>query len=456
MFPAASPEASSVTPERSKQADRIGVIVVVLLYAALLLALTATHEPWRDEGQAWLWAKALSRPEDFLIIPGEGHPPIFYWVLRFLSAFLSFDQARWIAPAFGIINAALLARLLRGDVLVLFAVLFSNVVLQFWGYYFRPYTLVLTVVLLALLLDRKGRGLAATWVMVVACGLHFLSGFLFAFWLIYRFQKGTPVVKMLAPSALALAFGAVSLISGIGNPEGIPNLQAMPERMLDVLAWPAWYFKAPLLVAIASLGLLFACFHRDRFMMSLLLGMTIFYATATGLVYGRLPWHTGFLLVMTVMAYILAGAKVNRWFLLAFLAPQVVAGIAVVRVQLTNPQWADATIYEAVLADAGAGYDPTEDLVVWPDLILSGTAARRDIAYISANDGKTVGPIDWRSRKNYVVRKDFAERPTPYWLVCHRCSLIMPFIESAGQTATPLEAVAPPTGDPVLRAYRID
>lgn len=436
--------------------DRVVAALVVVLYAGVLLALTATHEPWRDEGQGWLWANALSQPLDFFLIPGEGHPPVFYWLLRLLSLFLSFDQARWISPIFGIINAVLLARLLRGDVLVLFAMLFSNLLLQFWGYYFRPYSMIFTVVLVALLLDRKGRDVAATWVMVIACGLHFLSGFLFAFWLIYRFAKGTPVVRLLAPAAVALAFGALSLISGIGNPEGVPNLRAMPYRMMDVLAWPAWYFKFPFLVGIVGLGLLFACFRRDRFMVSLLLGMTIFYAAATGLVYGRLPWHTGFLLVMTLMAYILAGAKANRWFLVAFLAPQVIAGIAVVRGQLTDPQWADVQVYEAVLADAGEGFNPTNDLVVWPDLILSGTAARRDITYTSVNDGKTVGPIDWRSRKNYNAWRGFTERPTPYWLICHRCTLVMPFIESAGQTATPLEWVAPATGDPVIYAYRID
>src|SRR4051794_26464344 len=50
------------------------------VFSALLLARIITHSPWRDEAQAWLIAESKSLP-DLLLLPGEGHPPLWYLLL---------------------------------------------------------------------------------------------------------------------------------------------------------------------------------------------------------------------------------------------------------------------------------------------------------------------------------------------------------------------------------------
>lgn len=66
------------------RAETMASLAVVLAYTALQIVLFAAHDPWLDEGQAWLWATTISSPIDFLIIPSEGHPPLWYWLLRLL------------------------------------------------------------------------------------------------------------------------------------------------------------------------------------------------------------------------------------------------------------------------------------------------------------------------------------------------------------------------------------
>ncbi len=113
LFPAASPEAqaanAAATP-LTRDDDRIPMAIVVGLYCVLQVAMAVMHDPWTDEAQAWLWATNLSRWQDFLVIPGEGHPPLWYWLLKVVSLGLDFSQARFLTLPMAILNACLLAR----------------------------------------------------------------------------------------------------------------------------------------------------------------------------------------------------------------------------------------------------------------------------------------------------------------------------------------------------------
>lgn len=56
-------------------------IIVLCLYAGLLAIVAYFHEPWFDEAQSWLIARAASVKEMFFYIPHyEGHPP-FWWLI---------------------------------------------------------------------------------------------------------------------------------------------------------------------------------------------------------------------------------------------------------------------------------------------------------------------------------------------------------------------------------------
>ncbi len=57
-------------------------IVVFLIYVTCSIIGVIHHEPWRDEGQAWLIARDLNLFEIFLHTGVEGHPFLWFYVLK--------------------------------------------------------------------------------------------------------------------------------------------------------------------------------------------------------------------------------------------------------------------------------------------------------------------------------------------------------------------------------------
>ena len=61
--------------------SKLPEIIVLCLYTALLAFVAYFHEPWYDEAQSWLIARAASIKDMFFYIPHyEGHPP-FWWLI---------------------------------------------------------------------------------------------------------------------------------------------------------------------------------------------------------------------------------------------------------------------------------------------------------------------------------------------------------------------------------------
>ena len=56
-------------------ADRRFEMTALAAFAVVVAIMSILHEPWNDEAQAWLRAKELIWPDQYLVIPGEGHPP---------------------------------------------------------------------------------------------------------------------------------------------------------------------------------------------------------------------------------------------------------------------------------------------------------------------------------------------------------------------------------------------
>lgn len=438
------------------RADRTATLVVTLAYIAIQIALAIGHQPWRDEAQAWLWATALSTPAEFLVIPGEGHPPLWYWLLRALSLLFDFNQARYFTLGVAIVNALLLARLLRGEILLLSLMLFSSVVLQYWGYHFRPYGLVFTALISALLLERSGRSVLATWIMALACGFHFFAGFLFGLWLLLQWHRGARLAQLVGPALLGALFGASALLSGMGNPVSVPDATNLFEATASNLAWPlTWPQLRIWPAAVLTIGLLCYGLWAQRFILLALLGLTLMFALGTAMVYGQSPWHAAFMMMMTFMAFIYAGPAARRWVLIALLAVPAVAGIAMASSRLVQPVWTKPDLYAVVAADAGPGFDPRTQLIGWQDLALSTAAASHSISYISGNNGRVLGPVDWRQRTENAIDPVLITTPTPYWLVCGKCGPALAVITAAGRTATELSSTVNFDDGPQA-AYRID
>ena len=330
----------------------------------------------------------------------------------------------------------------------------SNVLLQYWGYQFRPYNLVFTALLCALLLDRRNQPIAAAWVLALGCGLHLFSGLLFAMWMLVLLHRRTPLLQLVGPALLATAFGAMAIVSGLGNPAGgIKTGAELARRALDILAWPVPPGASAGAVAVVVLSTLGYALRKTPFLL-ISTGLLTFAFTAFGaLVYGASEWHVAYLLMLAFMAVILAGRDVKRWALPVLLVPQVVTGVSGAWTQLQTPVLAESAVYDAVIADAGPGLDTTTSLLAFPDYALSASAARHGITYKSAMNGSAMGPVRWRDRGR--LDPDLADTPTPFWLVCMSCRGTLDAIAAAGLTATPL-ASGVDADRRTIAGYRID
>lgn len=430
--------------------------MIVAAYAAAQIALFIGHNVWRDEGQAWLWAQALSSPWEFFVVPGEGHPPLWFWLLRGLSTFFTFDQARYLTLGVALLNALLLHRLLRGELLLLTLVLCTHVILQYWGYHFRPYGLVFTTILTALLLERAGRNIAATWVLAIACGLHFFSGLIFGLWLLVQLRRRTPIRHLIGPALLAAFFGLCAILSSLGNPEGEPSTRKLFEIIVYNLAWPTpWPNLRELPVAAITIALLCYGLWRDKLMLGFVLALMLAFSIGSAVFYGQSPWHSAFLLMLTFVAFRLAGSRARQWVLVVLLMPQALAGVAVSKERMLKPYWTRPDIYAAVLADAGPGFNPSTQLIAWQDFMLTTAAASYGITYISGNNGEQLGPVNWSRRDEKRVDPVLTTHPRPYWLVCGSCAPALAAISDAGLSATELASTVNFDDGPIA-AYRID
>lgn len=439
LFPAVSPEA-----RREPAVNGWIAACIVGLYASSQIALAIGHDPWIDEAQAWLQAITLAHPLDFFIVPGEGHPPLWYWLLRLISLGTDFNHARVLTLGIALLNAVLLARLLRGHLLTLAMMLGTFVVLQFWGYQFRPYGLVFTCLITALLLDRRGHSLAATWILAIACGLHFFAGFLFAFWLAWQWQRGTALKSLVPPALLALAFGAMAIISGLGNQTVGVAEQGFLAGIVQNLAWAGMITSLRgLPTALLTFGLLIYALRRTPVLLAVLLALLVTFAIATAAIYGKYPWHTAFMTMLCFMAFMVAGLDRQRELILAIvLMPQVVVGLIAATTRLQDPVWQKPDLYAAMRQDAGPQFHPETDLVAWPDLAGIALAAENGISIINGNDGTLLGPVQWRTRQEDRIDPSLTTKAGPYWLICTDCAPILDVLTAAGRQAKLLAAKA--------------
>lgn len=462
LSPAGSPEPVTIAVPVSSRADDLAAWCLLAIYCTLQLVLAVAHDPWLDEAQAWIWATTMGWPQQFFVLPAEGHPPLWYWLLRALSLVLDFNHARFITVPIAMLNAWLLFRLLRGQLLLLAMMLFSITVLHFWGYHFRPYGIVLLATLSALLLDRRGHPLAATWALALACGFHFFAGFLLAFFLVWQWKKGTPVASLLAPSLLALGFAGLAVLSGLGN-VAIADPSAGAGRPPDVLTGTlsnlGWSAMLPALrqpvTALLTLALLVFGLRRQPLLLTTLLVLLIVFAIATSAVYGRSPWHFAFMTMLCFMAFTLTAPQSSPWVMPVLLAVPMVMGISTAIDRLQTPVWSQPDLYELIATDAGPGLDPARQLVSWPAMVGIAMAAVHKVSLLDGNDGSLLGPVDWRRWDPTRVWPGLLHMPRPYWVVCAECAPLLQALTAAGLKPSLLgQKFNPDNGDIV--AYRID
>lgn len=431
----------------------------LLAFAALALFLFFSHEPWRDEGQAWLWAKELSRPTDYFIVPGEGHPPLWFWLLKVLSLVMPFEAARYLNLGLTLINALLLWRLLSGRFWLFVVVLFSAYFVFYWGMTFRPYTLLMTLVLVAALLVRSARSLEAGWVLAIAVGLHFYASFIFGLWLLVELARRKPILPLVGPSLLAGISALLAILSGRGNSHielQLNNLPLGPIRnFVGGFGLDVPYAFAPL-AAAAILALLFIEFRENRLAFWSLAFCASAFSLFTWLVYGVTPWHFAALPVMLLVAWALADKPTSGVRLAVLMLPWVLPTIGIAQRSLAMPFSGAWATYEALVQVSVADGIPLgpETVIVWPDFVFSAPMAAHDLRVTSGSTGAEIGPTNWAARGDRDISAQTFARDHAYYLICVSCERLEPTIEASGMAATliaePVEAV-----DERLSLYRV-
>lgn len=241
--------------------DRVGVLVALLVFAAIATTTTLRHEMWRDELRAWQAATASATPAELAAnIRSEGHPGLWYALLYPLSRLTDHPVAMQLLH---------LAIAIAGAAVVLVAAPFPLIwrTIAVLGYFpLYEYCAIsrnygLGVLLLfgfcALYPARHRRpGYAATLLFLLAqtsvYGL-ILSLALGLMWIVDdRTRLGeasTPLRRPIAALALwlsGLAASALQLTGGLAVKRPfVPEVITAPPRVLDVLAGP-WRGLAPL------------------------------------------------------------------------------------------------------------------------------------------------------------------------------------------------------------------
>jgi hypothetical protein len=177
---------------------------------------------------------------------------------------------------------------------------------------------------------------------------------------------------------------------------------------------------------------------------------------ATAAIYGKYPWHAAFMTMLCFMAVMVTGLDGRRWVLLFIFLPQVVFGATGVTMRLASPVWRSDTLLQVIKADAGGNFDPSSQLVAYPDLSGIAMSATENITMINGNNGELLGPINWRNRDQQALAPSLTTMPTPYWVICgSNCGELETHLTEHGRQVT-LIGKKSNVDNGTFRAFRID
>ena len=113
-----------------------------IFYIVFIIIGIYHHEPWRDEGQAWLIARDLS-PLDILFQTGiEGHPFLFFFIIKPFTALPFYPTLHIINALFMIIAVYIIIfKSKKYNLLLLFFIIFNYIVMYEYPIVARNYGL---------------------------------------------------------------------------------------------------------------------------------------------------------------------------------------------------------------------------------------------------------------------------------------------------------------------------
>lgn len=216
-------------------------------WTALLVVLLFTHEPWRDELQAWGLVRASDTPFDVILnLRHEGHPPTWYlvlWPVTLLTR--STIGVQLVAFVVGTSAAWITLRHMPVSLWLRAAVVFSYYPLYEMGTISRSYSLLWLLVVLTLwLTNRRGTpnwliagilaALAGTTVLAMPLAVALAVGVWGGPWFASRARGPLNIVWVGLFTVVPLAVAAVALPSGGGPTPDTSRLN--PDTLWDSFA----------------------------------------------------------------------------------------------------------------------------------------------------------------------------------------------------------------------------
>ncbi len=233
--------------EKSVGRERIILICMFIVYAALTFIGAANHELWFNEGQAWNIARDNDIPGIIAQMKVEGHPPLWHFILYiFTSAGCPADIMPFISWFISCVTAALLLWKAPFRPVMKGIALFSGGSLFYWSVVSRSYCLIaLFLVLIAIAYKSRNDHpvvfgllvalLANTHIMM--CGLVGIIG-IYMIIDLFRLWKSSPMKKnVLRLVGLAVAgIGVIALIIPLIGSIGANDYTAKKVGGLNVTA----------------------------------------------------------------------------------------------------------------------------------------------------------------------------------------------------------------------------
>ena len=388
-------------------------LCIYILYMAIISVAFNHHEPWRDEFQSWGQALKMSSLGSFFVVPGEGHPPLFYWFLRIVQIFFGFEQGRYVMLALGFINGLLITVGLRKNPVLLFMFLFSYPFVYFWAIFLRSYTLGVLFILVAVAFFQKRQIVLCAIALWLASFTHFYFFFVIPIFVFEEFRQRRTIWL---PSLLALPCLAslyVIYLSGSGNTGG----QLDPERLS--MYWNyfnnsfmlGFFGELGAITAVPMLICLFCLFKNFWFGAAVnfcILSFTLF----CSFVYGGSYHHSGFVLLMILTAYLIHTEPLREKLLVGMMILCVASGLIHIAFDITNRYSNGTELYPAIKAEGLDHYK----IFVLEDEIFTPSAQTHAIKYISLPMGmETDGIVDWSNHIHSIerYRQTYAQAGSP-------------------------------------------
>ena len=394
-------------------------LCIYVLYMATISVAFNYHEPWRDEFQSWGQAAKMSSLGSFFVVRGEGHPPLFYWLLRIIQMFCGFEQGRYVMLALGFINGLLITVGLRKNPVLLFMFLFSYPFVYFWAIFLRSYTLGVLFILIAVAFFQKRQIVLCAIALWLASFTHFYFFFVIPIFVFEEFRQRRTIwlPALLALPCLASLYDIY--LSGAGNPNGQFDLR-LPSLFMDYLNnsfMMGIFVDLGVITAVPVIICLFWLF-KDFWFGAAVSACILLFILFSSLVYGGAYHHTGVVLLILLTAFIIHTGQVREKFLVWIMIMSVISGVIHLGYDMSNRYSNGTNIYPAIQSEKLDQYK----IFVLEDVIFTPSAQTYHVKYFSLPMSKEIdGIVDWsdyiHSIERYRQTYEYAGRPETFVLV---------------------------------------